>query len=207
MVLLHPGYLSNIAHFSVLANREACWDLSGHYQKQTYRNRTYIATDRGALLLSIPVIHNRGKGKQHYKEVKIDYVEAWQRTHWRSIETAYRTSPFFEFYEEELRSIYEKQDSYLLDFNVRTTEVLLNCTGLKKPESKLDTYEKEPQNNIDARFLIDAKNKIDFSPIAYHQVFAEKHGYLPNLSVLDLLCNEGPNTITYLKQQTLSFLP
>lgn len=206
MVLLHPGYISNSAHFAVIAQRDVVWDLSGHYQKQTFRNRSYIATDRGKLLLSIPIVHNTGKGKQAYKEVKLDDSEPWKRTHWRSIETAYRTSPFFEYYEEQLMEIYFTKDTYLLDFNLRSTELLLDCLGLAKPKNKIETYEVHPKDGIDARFLIDAKNSLNFKPTTYHQVFGDRHDFLPNMSTIDLICNEGPNASSYLRSLELAFL-
>ena len=98
-LLLHPGYFPNIANFAAIVQNDICWEVMGNYQKQTFRNRCYICTDLGIHMLNIPIKHVRNnKGKQRYGDVKMDNDYPWQRQHWRTLETAYRTSPFFEFF-------------------------------------------------------------------------------------------------------------
>src|SRR5699024_6672980 len=123
----------------------------------------------------------------------------WQRIHWKSLETAYRSSPFFEFYEDELIELYEKEFSYLLDFNLECLEVLKSCLQLDKTENFTNEYKTEYSEIADYRNLIRAKRKPLFELPAYDQVFVEKHGFIPNLSILDLMFNKGPETILYLK--------
>lgn len=201
---LHPSYLPPIAHFVLLAQEEVIWDISGNFQKQTYRNRSYIATDQGKLLLSIPVVHKGKKGHQAYKDICVDYTEAWMRTHWRGIETAYRASPFYEFYEHFFRPLFEKKEKYLLDFNFKSAEVLCNCLQLPMPKATNQVYQKDLDPSLDARYLIESKRQFSYSSTPYHQVFSDKHGFISNLSTLDLICNQGPAALTYLKEETLT---
>jgi len=200
---LHPSYLPSIASFIVLAQQEVIWDLSGTYQKQTYRNRTYIATDQGKLLLSIPLIHKGKGGHQSYKDIQIDYSVPWMRTHYRGIETAYRTSPFFEYYEAYFKPLFEKQEQFLIDFNLKSATLLGQCLQLEMPKATTDSYQKKMDPAVDARFLINSKKPIPYTATAYHQVFKEKHGFIANLSCLDLICNLGPSASSYLKTEVL----
>ena len=106
-LLLHPSYFPNIATFAAMIQNEVRWEVEDNYQKQTYRNRCYICTDKGRHLLNIPIKHVGGdQGRQKYKEVLVDNDYPWQRNHWRTLQTAYRTSPFFEFYEDDLAPVY-----------------------------------------------------------------------------------------------------
>ena len=119
------------------------------------------------------------------------------------METAYRTSPFFEFYEDDLRPLFEGDDESLLNFNLKTIQVVGECLGIQIPMVKTTNYEIDPENILDARFLVEAKKEKDFSLESYPQVFEERHGFIPNLSVLDLLFNEGTNALEYLRTQSL----
>ncbi len=124
LILLHPTYFPTIATMAVVSGRKCLWEVCDYYQKQTFRNRTYICTDQGKHMLSIPIQHVGGaQGKQYYKDVKVDNQYPWQRQHWRTLQTAYRASPFFEYYEDELAPIYHDRFTYLLDFNFRSIEL------------------------------------------------------------------------------------
>ncbi len=206
-LLLHPTYFPDIASFAAMQQQEVVWEVEDNYQKQTYRNRCYICNDQGRQLLSVPIEHVGGQqGRQKYKEVRLDYSYHWQRLHWRTLQTAYRTSPFFEFYEDELAPLFEKRHTYLLDFNLSAIAVLCGCLQTEMPKERTALYEKRPQNILDGRPLVSAKAQIDFHPQDYVQVFGDRHGFEGNLSILDLMFNEGTNTVNYLKSQTLSFL-
>lgn len=202
-LLLHPGYFLNIANFVAIAKNDICWETSGNYQKQTYRNRCYIATDIGRHLLNIPIQHVGGQGRQKYRDVKVDNFYQWQRQHWRTLETAYRTSPFFEFYEDDLVELYTKEHTFLLDFNLKSIEAICNCLQIPMPKENTTVYEKEPKEIIDARLLINAKVKPPLVQESYVQVFEDRNPFIDNLSVLDLLFNEGTNALSYLKQHHL----
>lgn len=205
--LLHPTYFPNIATFAVLAQNEVIWEIEDNYQKQTYRNRCHICTDIGKHLLSIPIQHVGGKeGRQKYKDVKLDNGYHWQRQHWRTLQTAYRTTPYFEFYEDDLAPLFEKEYSFLLDFNLKTIETICTSLDATLPSDKTARFEKSPENILDVRFLVNAKKEIDFGQPTYTQVFGDRHGFVKNTSILDLLFNEGTNTHFYLKNQNLTFL-
>ncbi|QLG44084.1 WbqC family protein [Costertonia aggregata] len=205
-IVLHPCYFPNIAIFSAIAQNEVIWETADNFQKQTYRNRCYIATDRGRHMLTLPIKHVGGsQGRQKYKDVRLDNTYSWQRQHWRTLQTAYRTSPFFEFYEDELEPLFREDQKFLLDFNLKTIATICACLQIETPTKKTMVYEHQLDTTIkDARFLVNAKLKIKFDQEKYNHVFEEKHGFLYNLSILDLLFNEGTNALSYLKNQNLN---
>ena len=206
-ILLHPTYFPDILTMAVIAQKEIIWEVCDNYQKQTYRNRCYICTDQGKLMLNIPIKHVGGnQGRQLYREVRLDNSYPWQRNHWKTLETAYRASPFFEFFEEDLAPLFTKQHTFLLDFNLATIEVICNCIDLDLPTAKSERYETKPTDSIDGRFLVNAKEHHRADQKAYNQVFMERHGFIENLSVLDLLFNEGPSAGSYLEELNLGIL-
>lgn len=202
-ILLHPTYFPSIEQMAYMAKADkVVWEFQDNYQKQTYRNRTYIAHSNGKLLLNIPIQHKRGE-RQKTKDVLAVAEFPWQSQHFKSLQIAYRTSPYFEFYEDDLESLFLKPANNIIDHNSHIINILSELIGLSFESSKTETYEQEPEGVVDLRFLVDAKRKSDFVPTPYIQVLEDAHGFLPNLSVLDLLFNEGPNTLNYLEQQTL----
>ena len=204
--LLHPAYFGSIASYVSLAKAvNLVFENEDNYQKQTYRNRMYIYGANGKLLLNIPIKHSKLEQHQKYKEVKIENDFQWQKVHWKSLETAYRTSPYFEYYEDDFVGLFEKKQKFLLDFNYHCMEVVIECLQLETPKIKTTTYQKETNVENDHRLLISAKNpKFDYLT-PYTQVFEGKAGFIPNLSVLDLLFNEGTNALMYLEQQKLAW--
>jgi len=206
-LLLHPGYFPNIVTFATIAQNAITWEVEDNYQKQTFRNRCFIATDNGKHLLSIPIQHiGKNQGKQKYKDVKIDNFYPWQRQHWRTIETAYRSSPFFEFYEDEILPLYQKEFSYLLDFNLKTIETICDCLQIKTPTQKTIAFEINSTELLDRRHFINAKENTIFKQDNYVQVFNDRYDFITNLSILDLLFNEGTNAFSYLKKINLNSL-
>lgn len=201
-VLLSHTYFPSIATFIVLAKSEKVWfEVHDNYEKQTYRNRAYIFGANGKQALSIPVNYTQ-KNRQLYRDVEISHVMPWQSTHKKSIESAYRSSPFFEFYEDELIPLFTKKPKFLMDYNIDCFEVICNCLGLELHSKNTPVYEKEHKNILDYRKLAQIQTKI--SPFeTYTQVFSEKYGYINNLSILDLLFNEGPNSLNYLNSQSI----
>ncbi|SDB46317.1 WbqC-like protein family protein [Flavobacteriaceae bacterium MAR_2010_188] len=202
-LLLHPVYLPNLEHFSVMVQTDKIvFEAFDNFLKQTYRNRTYIYGANGKLQLNIPVRHSQ-KDRKFYRDVEIAYDTDWQLIHKRSIESAYSTSPFFEFYLDEILPMYSKPEKYLYDFNLRTIEIFFDAMRVSFDYSKSTDYEIKPQDKADMRNLADAKRKDEQQFENYSQVFNDKHGFINNLSILDLLCNLGPNTADYLKRQSL----
>ncbi len=206
-LLLHPSYFGPVSQFVAMVNaEEIVFENEDNYQKQTYRNRMYIYGANGKLLLNIPIKHTGDKsGHQKYRDLKIENDFPWQKQHWKSIETVYRTSPFFEFYEDEFYPLYHKKFDFLMDFNYHSLHLTLECLQMDLTYQITREYFKTPLEVKDARFLIEAKKKQTQSFEPYNQVFQEKYGFLNDLSIVDLIFNEGPNALNYLQRQEISF--
>ncbi|MBQ4822696.1 WbqC family protein [Aquimarina sp. MMG016] len=202
--LLHPMYFGSIAQYIAIAQSDSIvFENTDNYQKQTYRNRTYIYGANGKLLLTIPIKHTGNGDRQLYKDVRVENDFQWQILHWRSLETAYRTSPFFEYYEDEFAHLFEKPKEFLLDFNYECMEAVFDCLQLDSNYTKTEVFQKNPEEINDLRNLVNAKKEKTYDMKSYIQVFSEKYGFLSNLSILDLLFNEGTNALTYLESQSI----
>lgn len=202
--LLHPMYFGSIAQYiAIVQSDTVLFENQDTYQKQTYRNRTYIYGANGKLLLTVPIKHSGKEQRQRYKDIRIENDFQWQLLHWKSIETAYRTSPFFEYYEDEFAPLFLKKKEFLLDFNYECMQVLWDCLQLDRSYSKTPTYLKEAIDSNDLRILVNARKEKPINIETYIQVFVEKHGFISNLSILDLLFNEGTNALTYLENQSI----
>jgi hypothetical protein len=201
-VLLHPTYFPSISHFVAMAKADTVtFEMEDNFQKQTNRNRMYIYSPNGIQLLNIPIKHTK-EAHQKTKDVKLETAFDWQRQHFKSLEAAYRTSPFFEYFEDTLSPIFTKKHTFLMDLNLETIDIVSKCIGMKIDYSKTTEYFHEVPDFRDLRAL--ANGKKDFSVFEpYTQVFAEKHGFINNLSILDLLFNEGRFALDYLKNQSL----
>ncbi len=203
-VVLHPAYFPNITTLVTMIKNELVWEVHDNYQKQTYRNRCHICTDTGRHVLTIPIKHVGGAtGRQAYKEVKIDNTYRWQQQHWRTLQTAYRTSAFFEFYEDGLAPLYAKNFRYLMDFNHASISFLAEALDTDFSGIMTETYTKDIKNALDGRVLIKAKKQVPYKNSPYFQVFDDRNGFTENTSGLDLLFNEGTNALTYLQAQDL----
>ncbi|WP_431135899.1 WbqC family protein [Psychroserpens mesophilus] len=202
-VLIHPTYFPSIAHFVAMAKAETLvFEISDNYQKQTYRNRATIYGANGRLDLNIPV-HYTQKNRQLYKDVNISNIDNWQDLHLKSLESAYSASPFFEFYIDDLKPLFEVEANNIMDFNFKCLEFIFECLQLPFEYETTQRFQKKPINTLDARPLANSRKEIDQNFTPYAQVFDDKHGFLQNLSILDLLFNEGPNTTIYLESQKL----
>ena len=202
--LVHPTYMPNIGHFSaMLQAKNLVFEVCDNYQKQTFRNRCAIYGPNGTLALTVPVSYTQ-KDRQLYKDVKIYNAEDWQGQHLKSLQTAYNMSPFFEFYEDELMPLFTQQYDFILDYNLKCLEVLCECLQVGLEFSFSKKFEINPENTMDFRGLVNPKSKTALQFETYTQVFTEKHGFIENLSILDLLFNEGPNSVSYLERQNLN---
>lgn len=170
-----------------------------NYQKQTQRNRLYIHGANGKLMLSIPVKHLGHAGHQKYEHVQIDNSFPWQVQHWKSLQTAYRSSPYFEFYEDELALFFTKKFTHLYAFNKALFTTICQLLGMRTTITHSDTYE-QSSSVKDLRPLLEIKRKQAYALLTYTQVFNEKNGFIHNLSILDLLFNEGPNSLLLLQK-------
>ena len=206
LTLIHPTYFPSISHFSAMMQAEKIvFEVEDNFQKQTNRNRTYIYSPNGIQLLNIPVKHTKLE-HQKTKDVQIEPDFDWQKQHFKSLEAAYRSSPFFEYFEDDIQPLFVKKHKFLMDFNFEVLETLTKCLRIKLDYSTTTEFFKETEANVlDYRFL--ANGKKDNSEFeVYPQVFDDKHGFINNLSILDLLFNEGRFTIDYLKNQKLNIL-
>ncbi|WP_299118132.1 WbqC family protein [uncultured Winogradskyella sp.] len=200
-MLLHPTYFPNIAHFvAILTSDNLVFEVCDNYQKQTYRNRSEIYGANGKLVLSVPVSYTQ-KLRQQSKDVQISSTDNWQLQHLKSLDSAYRMSPFYEFYIDDLMPIFETQFKYLLDLNLKCFELISEALELNKSYTLSEEFIVPDNSSNDYRHLVNAKKHTNFQFNKYTQVFMDKHGYFPNLSILDLLFNEGPNTLNYLEAQ------
>ena len=199
--LLLPTYFPSISNFSAIAKADTVvFEVEDNFQKQTNRNRTYIYSPNGIQMLNIPIKHSKEK-HQKTKEVKLETAFDWQKQHFKSLEAAYRTSPFFEYYEDALLPIFTKKHTFLMDLNFETIEIVLKCLNIKLEYQKSTEYFHEVTDSLDFRYLVNGKKDVsNFTP--YTQVFWGKHGFINNLSVLDLLFNEGRFALDYLKEQS-----
>lgn len=201
-ILLHPTYFPSVSQFAAMAQAETVtFEMEDNFQKQTNRNRMYIYSPNGVQLLNIPVKHSTETSHQKTKDIKIETAFDWQKQHFKSLEAAYRSSPFFEYFEDDILPVFEKKHTFLMDLNLETIEIVSKCLGLKLPYGKTEEYFRQVDFS-DFRNLANGKKDIyQFEP--YTQVFEEKHGYINNLSILDLLFNEGRYALDYLKKQQL----
>lgn len=202
-ILLPVFYLPPISWFSVFLNpeNEIVFEQFENFPKQTYRNRANIFGANGKLSLIIPIHHN---GKRELKDIEISYREDWRSLHWKSIKTAYQSSPYFEFYEDKLKKIFDLKEKYLLDFNLKALEILQNILKTEKAYSLNTEYIKSPEE-INLREKFSAKQPSEFEMDKYYQTFSDKLGFLQDLSILDLICNKGPESLTYIKNIKQSY--
>lgn len=205
-VLLEMQYLSPIRYYAkLLQYPKMLIEKYEHFEKSTYRNRCYLAGPNGILRLTIPL----AKGKNQHtviKDVRISYDVDWQKIHWLSLCSIYRTSPYFEFYEEKFAPFYEKRFKFLFDFNEQLMRLMLNLLQIEPLITFTKEYKKKYGENIlDYRSAIHPNQKrtladSSFQPPKYTQVFEDKAGFQPDMSIVDLLFCEGPHSIGYLTE-------
>ena len=201
-ILIHPTYFPSISHYIAMIKAESVtFEMEDNFQKQTNRNRMYIYSPNGIQLLNVPVKHSKEK-HQKFKDVRIENDFAGQKNHFKSLEAAYRTSPFFEYFEDDFRPLFEKKQEFILDLNLQIFELINSSLGIKIEAQKTTEFFHDSLNYNDLRSLVNGKK--DVTQIEeYTQVFNEKHGFINNLSILDLLFNEGRYAVDYLKNQSL----
>lgn len=203
-ILIHPTYFPSISNFAAMMQSDSItFEVADNFQKQTNRNRTYIYSPNGIQLLNIPIKHSK-ESHPKTKDIKIETDFDWQKQHFKSLEAGYRSSPFFEFFEDDIRPLFEKKHTFLMDLNFEALQILSHCFRIKLEYNTTTEYipEVNPATFVDFRTL--ANGKKDTSVFEnYTQVFDDKYEFINNLSVLDLLFNEGKYAMDYLKKQRL----
>lgn len=199
VIFLASLYLAPIEYYYSLNRcKEAVIEINDNYQKQSYRNRCVISGANGPLTLSIPIV-KPDSTKCLMKDILIADHGNWRHLHWNAIVSAYNSTPFFQFYEDDFRPFYERKIKYLHDFNEQLRILICRYTGIEKKISYSKSYEKEALEGIcDLRESIHPKRKSDFVTAPYYQVFSDKLGFQNNLSILDLLFNMGNESTFYL---------
>ena len=196
-VLLPLFYLPPISWFSVFLQQDAEVTLEQfeNFPKQTYRNRTVIYGANGRLALIIPILHN---GKKTINEIEVSQRENWQKLHWKSIKNAYQSSPYFEFYEDQLAQIFTFETQSLFQFNLNALQIIQKILKTEKAYSLNEEFTKTPAE-VDFRNKFSAKKESEFEMEEYYQTFSDKLGFEKDISILDLICNKGPESLTYLR--------
>jgi hypothetical protein len=194
-ILIHPNYFPNIYQFiQIIKAKNILFEVSDNYQKQTFRNRTYIYGANGKLGLFIPVIHTH-KNRELFKDVKISYESNWMDLHLKSLQSAYRSSPYFEYFEDDFIKLYSEKEKFLADFNIKCIKLISNLLDLDLDFKISSKYVEKTNDIIDLRDLSNARKEKKIETPKYIQVFESKHGYLNNLSILDLIFSEGKNSV------------
>lgn len=203
MLLSHPLYFAPLPFYARLfTNRELVIDGNAPFVKQTYRNRTLIATENGTQSLTIPVVHDGGRTAM--RDVRISEHGNWRRQHWNAIVSAYRKSPFFDYYADDFAHFYEEKSGFLMDFNIRLHNMASELLGLQhtliiadeKNDFFSDMVEDIRYISSLARVAEDDCSKM----VPYYQVFMQRHGFIPNLGIIDLLFNMGPEGLIVLNE-------
>ena len=196
--ILLPTYFPSLLFWKIILKNNFFWMKNSYYKKQTLRNRMFIHGANGKLMLSIPIRHSGINQKRFYDDVSIDSSSDWKKNHFKSIKIAYQSSPYFEFYEEDLKNFYQVETSNLYNFNLKSVELVLKWfemgTNNRTIDFNIETY-KQSKNikEIDNREI---KKK---SNIKYIQTFEDKNGFIDGLSILDMIFNCGPKTKDYIK--------
>lgn len=191
------AYLPPVEWFQQALQYEAiCLERHESWQKQTYRNRCYIYGPNGRQMLNIPILHNAQKSS--IGTIEISYVENWQHTHWQAMKTAYGSAPFFEILGPELEEFYSRRINRLFDWNLELLKLMLNWLQVDLKLSLTDEWHPEVTNDHREDFHPKRNSNKVFAP--YPQVFSSDRGFEPNLSIVDLLFNEGPAAWDYLRK-------
>ena len=204
ITLLSSYYFGPVQAYAHMVNSDkVIIEQHDHYSRRTYRNRTTILVANGLMNLIIPVVKPKEKTKT--KDVRISYDTRWQKNHWRSIVSAYNSSPFFEYYSYDIQHIYEKKWDFLIDLNNETLRAVTEILEIEAEVEFTEEYMSEIIPEIkDLREIIHPKkDPVDFDPSfrpePYHQVFSEAMDFAPNLSILDLIFNKGPEAVSVLE--------
>ncbi len=196
--LFSIAYLPPISYVaSLIKSEKIIFEKHEHYIKQTYRNRAMVYGANGVHPLIIPV-HHEGNERKPIHERKISYNSQWQKIHWRTITSSYRNSPYFEYFEDDFKSFYETQTETLFEFNLLLLKKILSLLKIPFEPVFTTSYEKNiSQEVIDLRNAFNPSQRNENLP-KYYQTFGDRFGFIPDLSIVDLLFNKGMEATEYL---------
>ena len=197
-ILVSSAYLPPSEYFSVISQAdEILVEKHENYLKQTYRNRTYILSAHGPQSLSIPV-YQGSLHKTPVKDIRIDYSKRWQQVHLRAMTAAYNSSPYFEFYFENIEKIISKNHTFIIDLNMELIKSVLAILKIIKTISFTSDFEPTKNKDYDFRYRISPKEESLFTIKEYSQVFRQSGPFVNGLSIIDLIFNMGPDSVNYL---------
>jgi len=197
-IFVSSAYLPPVEYFSLFQNADNILiEKEENYHKQTYRNRCCVLSAGGIQTLTVPV-YLGSLHKTPIKEIRIDYSKRWQQIHLRAITASYGSSPFFEFYFEDLERIIMENHELLIDLNSGLTEIAIKILGLEKSIAFTASFVPPGKRNNDFRYSVTPKRKSLITPKKYSQVFSLNNEFIPGLSIIDLILNTGPEAINYL---------
>ncbi len=196
-VLLSTAYLPPVSWFSAVAHSDAALvEACESFQKQSYRNRCNIYSPDGIQTLQVPILH---AGSRLIRDIRIDYSKNWMHLHRRAIITAYGPSPFYQYYWDDINATLNRHHEFLFDLNMELTAKIMEMLHLRTPVSLTEGFASAPESITDLRAAINPKREPAGSPFKeYYQVFNARRGFIPNLSIIDLLFCEGPEAYSYL---------
>ena len=203
MVWLSTAYLPPISYMAILVQqRDAMIETAEHFIKQSYRTRCRILGPNGVQTLSIPV--DRNGWRNDIKDLEISYAENWPDKHWRALEAAYNNSPFFNVLGDDILTVYKSQPKYLFDLNTQLLDIILDWIQDEPIKLNETTVYTHRVNGLDLRERIHPKKaSLLAQPASYYQQFADRHGFQPDLSVIDLIFHEGRAAWDYLNEAEL----
>ena len=197
-------YLAPIEYYyHLINNNDVVIDVHENFVKQSYRNRCCILSPNGIQNLTVPLV--KARKRKLTKNMQIAYHEDWRKMHWKSLEAAYRSSPYFEYYEDEFYPFYhDKEYKYIIDLNWDLEQKIIELLNIVVTETKSSKYADAltPENDFRNAFSPKVDTKLNFKD--YIQVFSDRNGFAPNMSIVDLLFNEGPNAVNYMKELKLN---
>lgn len=192
--VLEPTYFPPISHWKHISSNNLQWSINSRYNKQTLTNRTYIDSSNGELMLTVPIKHSGKNVPRKFSEIKIDNSSNWKKTHYKSIKICYQSSPFFEFYEDDISFFYESDYEYLHQLNFASINLVCKWINLEMPKENFNVQEKEFINLI---YLSNTKRTRELLEKKYTQTFQVSNGFINDLSILDLIFNCGPDSKNY----------
>ena len=203
-IILGSAYLAPVSYFAALYScRKAYIERYDHYMKQTYRNRCVIASADGPLALTIPV-EKSSEGKCAMKDIRVSEHGNWRHVHRNAFVAAYKQSPFFDYYVDEFNAFFDRKYEFLYDFNMELTQWLCEQIDIQPELVPTTEYMDTGEGILDLREAIHPKKSaVDmasfYRPVPYYQVFDSRHGFQPDLSIVDLLFNMGPESLLVLR--------
>lgn len=192
--VLEPTYFPPISHWKHISSNNLQWSINSRYNKQTLTNRTYIDSSNGELMLTVPIKHSGKNVPRKFSEIKIDNSSNWKKTHFKSIKICYQSSPFFEFYEDDISFFYESDYEYLHQLNFASINLVCKWINLEMPKENFNAQEKE---FINLSYLSNTKRTRELLEKKYTQTFQVSNGFINDLSILDLIFNCGPDSKNY----------